>query len=361
MKILFVFETIQKGGAEFLVLNICKNIIKNYKDIDINLLVFRTVSGDMSNEFKESGVKIHSLDLPQQNNLIKRLFTIKRMLIKINPDVVHCHSIAIDRDVLFVSWLLRIPGRFTTVHNMWLGKDLKSRINYFLASYTSNRVIAVSNAALDHYKKFKLYLRNKLKVIYNGYGLDNSQVKARAKFNDASNIQLINVGAFREPKGQIYLIKAMRILQDEKVPVHLTIYGEDRYDGYGGKLHEEAKGLNNVTFFGGTSDVQTAYEKCDIYVTSSVSEAMPITLLEAIGMGVPVVASDIAPHKEVLELIDDCVLVKSSSPESLAEGIKVFLNEPGKYKRCSESCLKASKIFDINETAENHLKLYKGN
>jgi len=98
----------------------------------------------------------------------------------------------------------------------------------------------------------------------------------------------------------------------------------------------------------------------DVYVIPSISEACPISLLEAMAMERPIVATDVGGIPELVRDGEEGFLVPVHSPEKIAEKVLAYLDQPELAKINSRKArIRAELLFDITQCVENHVKYYR--
>lgn len=136
----------------------------------------------------------------------------------------------------------------------------------------------------------------------------------------------INIGRFSPEKDQEKLLHAFALLLDEEGPIHqLYLVGS-------GKLEKTLKTIttalgieNNVIFTGQTNRAIELLDKCDCFVLSSNHEGQPMTLLEAIALNKPVIATDIEGNRSVLGDNSQYGDIVENSVYGLMNGMKAFI------------------------------------
>lgn len=157
------------------------------------------------------------------------------------------------------------------------------------------------------------------------------------KYQKRPRINLISVGTLCKRKNQEGILKSLRLLDNKTQQMyHLTIVG----DGEGRCVLEElAKEIStSVSFIGNTSNVDTYLRNSDIFVLLSTNEGLPISIIEAMRMGLPVIASNIAGIGEMVEDEKSGYLISPSETElsTLLYNIvhtNIDLEEMGIYSR----------------------------
>lgn len=353
--------TIERGGLERLLLQICSEFIENYSDIKPVVIVFRKTESDLTNDFIKAGIKLSFLDINESNFNYKNFLTILNWLKISKPDIVHTHSsYKMDMFILLAASIAGINKRYCTIHNMDQRKSLKPFISYRISSILSTKIIAVSQSAKDFYEKNRFYGSNKMIVIYNCSGFKVNKVEPRSRGLSINNtIKLVNIGSLRIQKGQIFLIKALKILEESGLKFTLDLYGADRFD-YGEIIFNEISKLNlsMVNYKGETDQVENVLLNSDILVASSIREAMPLVVLEALSAGIPIVATDILPHREILDPISSKILIEPANEKTIAEGILKIVQNENLYITFSKEALNRSSDFSLKKTVEMHYNLY---
>lgn len=362
IKIAFFCLNISRGGLERLLLQVCSEFKENYKDVDPVIVAFQKKEQDLTPEFIKAGVSIEFLNINDNDFGLSQLITVYKWL-KINkPDIVHTHSgYRIDMFILMTAGFAGIKKRFCTIHNMDQPGTVKARISYKICSFFSNTIIAVSESAKKFYIENHFYDSKKLKVIYNcpGFRANSSSPRLQG-LSEKSIIKIVNIGSLRFQKGQIYLVRALKILQSNGFKFQLDIYGADRFD-YGHVIFDEISKLNlsMVNYKGETAAVEQVLENADILIASSVREAMPLVVLEGVYVGIPIVATNILPHREILGPIKTSILVEPENEKAIAEGVMKLIQDKDLYKRYSEESLQRSKDFSLEKTVQSHYDLYQ--
>ena len=132
------------------------------------------------------------------------------------------------------------------------------------------------------------------------------------------------VANFRAQKDHVTLLRALVQVRESVPDVHLLVVGAPSEPGYAEHVHQQIRSLKlekNVEILGYRQDVNAILSECDIGVLSSVSEGLPLALLEYGGASLPVVATDVGQCREVLENGQAGILVPPSSPDEMARAL----------------------------------------
>ena len=163
--------------------------------------------------------------------------------------------------------------------------------------------------------------------------VDAERFKPPEKHENRDSINILFVGRLDEQKGLDYLIKAMVIIKSKESNVRLFIVGDGQLRAHLEELCRKLELDDHIVFVGFADDVLRYYQAAHIFVLPSLSEGMPLSLLEAMSCGLPVVATLVGGNAEVLDshggkaIVSHChigengILVNPRDVEGLAEAL----------------------------------------
>lgn len=264
---------------------------------------------------------------------IKRFFGILAITRRVRPDIVHNHT----------SWYGLFAGtivgakRIETVHNTYHWLTPSQKFLYGLYCLLADRVIAVSQVVRDYtLKEFPFFHPGKFRVVHNGVDPELFQQRKRGEGSlraDPSDSPVIGfIGRLTEQKGVAYLLDAAAVLQSRNIRFRLVIVGDGDLRN---QLETQAQSLclEDVSFLGYQRNIADILNTFDIFVLPSLWEGFPVSLVEAMASGLPIVATRVGGTGEaVLDGITGC-LVEPSDAESLANSIAELLADPERRKQ----------------------------
>lgn len=233
--------------------------------------------------------------------------------------IIHAHFAYAGLSVAYwLAYLLKCKYS-VTVHGSDILMPTDFKTKELLAA---NRIISISNYNKKHLQTQLPQLEdNRIHVIH--LGIDTNKFKADNTIEYNEDFCILNIGRLIPAKGHKYLIRACRILSDQNISYKCHIGGA-------GPLAKELQSeiiklelTNTVMLLGHIyhDKVMELYSQADIFVLSSVSEGIPVVIMEALSMAVPVVASDITGIPEIIDDGQNGFLVASKDPLALAESI----------------------------------------
>jgi glycosyltransferase involved in cell wall biosynthesis len=149
---------------------------------------------------------------------------------------------------------------------------------------------------------------------------------------------LVNLARLAPQKAQRYLLEAMpTVVSRVKRPVHLFLVGNGEDEDTLRALTRRLGLDDNVHFLGFRRDGLAWLKVADMSILSSLWEGHSVTILEAMGLGTPVIATDIKGNRETIDHDRNGLLVKPKDPLSLAEAIVRYLNDPESARRHAQA------------------------
>ena len=278
---------------------------------------------------------------------IKAFIKLRKLVKQIEPDLIAAHSSKAGVIGRIVGWSLGIPTVFTA--HGWAfteGVPKRKRAIYIviekIAGLFSDGIITVSD--YDHLlaRKNKIVPAQKLYKIHNG--VHDSQPPDIVK-KDRDVPIIIMVARFAVPKKQIVLLKTLQKLQSLKWNV--------RFVGEGPLLKKsmdyvKEHGLSErVEFLGNRNDVSRLLLDSDLFILLSDWEGLPLSILEAMRSGLPIIASDVGGVNEVVLDSVNGYLIPKNAEDELIQKVKHLLANP---KLRYEMGKKGRRIFETNFT-----------
>jgi glycosyltransferase involved in cell wall biosynthesis len=249
-------------------------------------------------------------------------------------DVVHYHGVAAGAFCFLQRLRPRRRLLFTHHRADWIddkwGRGPKALLRWTarVSLVVSHAVIAVSRSLADDLRVMR---DRPITVITNGIELPPAGTPddVRALGLEPKRYALC-VGRIVPEKGLDTVVDAFALLdgRPEAGELQLAVVGAPRYsEAYAAQL--EGRAGPNVRFVGRQSGepLGSLYANAAMFVTASLNEGYPIGVLEALGFGLPIVASDIPPHREVLEG-SECALFPVRDARALADAIATALTRP---------------------------------
>lgn len=328
MKVLKIIHTLGHGGAENTFRRLGWGLRRAGVEVVAAIPVGSTpgVENWISPALAELDVPVITFD--GSGSPWKFLKNLGAVIDQVQPDVVHSHLL----DSNFYSALAcrrrSIPHVSTEHGDVSLKQTAVSRVKYGAISLCSRYVVCVSNAVREK-AAGSMLIKGRLRTIYNGIQfLEKSNSSFRAEFGIPEDAVLIgNVGNLYPVKGQRFLIRALAEICGSYPGVYLALVGRG---GEEDSLRQLVRDLGlpsgQVVFTGFRRDVENVMNAFDLYVQPSLSEGHPLAVLEAMSLGVPVIASAVGGVPEITGGERYGALVPPGSADALSSKIRVYLD-----------------------------------
>jgi glycosyltransferase involved in cell wall biosynthesis len=132
-------------------------------------------------------------------------------------------------------------------------------------------------------------------------------------------------------------LRAAKLLLEHNANLFFVIAGKGELDRQLRRLTRELGLTERVLFLGHLHDVRKVYELMDVYVLSSTREGLPNTVLEAMAMGVPIVATDVDGVREAVVDQSEAILVPPRDASALAAAIERVSDDPALAQRLTRA------------------------
>jgi len=280
---------------------------------------------------------------------------------------IHVHSCANSANLAIFTYLLGDISYSLTLHGPALetyGKNQKQKWKY------AKFGLVVSDKLLqDIQGKLDGFLPKVLVSVPMGVSLSEIyRHQPYTPWDEQQVCRIFSCGRLNPVKGHNYLLKTVEMLQQRGVKVHLKIAGEDEQGGTGyhqtlTHLIQSMKLEDSVELLGAVSQdrIRQELENAHIFALASHNEGIPVAVMEAMAMEVPVVVTDVGGNAELIQSGVDGALVPDQDPTAMADAIDNILKQPDLAQRLSHASRQkiATKFHDrrsaeiITECLEN--------
>jgi glycosyltransferase involved in cell wall biosynthesis len=319
IKILYTIPNFNTAGSGKVLYDLAKEIDKERFDISI---ACKHSKGVFFEEVRALGLPIYLIDatvpLRPYYNLLLRVKPFKNFIKEHQFDIVHSWHWSSD-------WTEALAVRMAGVKWLYTKKAMGFKsLHWKIRSYLSSFIITINGEMHAYFPYKKQQTLIPLGIDTNHYNRDLFKVK---KSLDIRGFQIITVANLVPVKGIQILIKAINLLNDQSIK--LTVLGD--YNNVYVKtliaLRDELAMNNQIFFVGKQLDVRPFLAVSDLYVIPTLDEGrkegMPMALVEAMAMGLPVLGSDISGINYVLKDFPE-LLFKASDFKLLSTKIEML-------------------------------------
>jgi glycosyltransferase involved in cell wall biosynthesis len=310
------------GGAEEMVLNLVKHLPTRFEPVILCL----NSAGPIGEEIRNTGVEFHVLGVTPGWRRPWELIDIERALASLRADIVHTFLLTASLYGRFAAMMARVPIIIGTEVNIYEQKTPRhSAVERWLMAKT-DRVVVSAESVRDFYIEQVGADPGKIEVIYNA--VDWQQLVAtedpealRVQFGVPQGAPLAGIIArLTEQKAHAHLFEAMA-----KTPglegLHLLVVGDGHLRGSLEALSASMRLADRVHFLGARRDLGNLLSAIDMFVMPSLWEGLPLSMVLAMGGGLPVVATRVAGIPEVVHDGETGLLVPPADPVRLGEAM----------------------------------------
>ena len=357
VNVLHVVLSLKIGGLERFVLELSKNFSNRVTPV----IVCLEEAGDLAASAghtriisigSKPGLKFHS---------VKKLADIIR---KCNINIIHTHNEAAHFYGTLAGFFTGVPVLHTR-HGRCLHNSYKIKLLNIISSFMAAKCVGVSKDVTDELKRTEILSSEKALTILNGidvnaYSPRTTHADRKAAQKETNKCVKIGIIArLDRVKDHSNLLNSCVILNNLNDNFKLFIVG----DGPMRKpLERQVKELlleKKVVFTGTRHDIADILNDLDIYVLSSISEGISLTLLEAMACGLPVVATDVGGNPEVVINNKTGFIIPPKDPEKFAEKILILCQDENLRKRMGNAGRdRVLERFNILDTAKTYEQFY---
>lgn len=345
MKIVFVVPNMIGGGTERIVSLLANEYVK--RGIASAILIF---AGDKVEYALDERVETVFAGEASGGSFKVRLKRLKAMreYYRANKD---CIIFAFSVMGMVFSSLATIGGR----HRM-LVSERSNPVEYehrWIRDFFYRRADCIALQTEDVKKLFGKAIRKKSVVIPNPVDPDLPAV-----YEGVRQKKISAVGRLEYQKNQGLLIEAFAIFQSQFPEYTLELYGRGSLEGQLKKLAEELNISKKVHFHGFCSDAREKIRDSAIYVLPSKYEGISNALLEALAMGVPVVATDcpVGGTRMCMKNMENGIIVPVDDKEAMAEAMKKIASDEAFAEKISKNGAEIRRQFSIEKIADSLLE-----
>ncbi len=353
MKIVHVVDSMEVGGAETLVEQMCRR----QRDLGHAPCVLAIAA------LGKIGARMISQGFSVRANVGRHLFdsaqSFLRVFKELRPDIVHLHN---PTPTIYAALPAKLTGAATIVstrHSLVAPPRRRAEeIKYAVAALFCNWVVGVCDATVTNLRSMHGIRPQKIVRVYNG--VEPLRRVPLSLCPSKDGLTLVYVGRLEPVKNHALLFDAFRIAQPSMPDMRLWMVGDGSQRKTLENLAAELGIAKHVTFWGHQSDVAPFFSAADAFVMSSRSEGLPASLLQGFSLGVPAVATDVGGMAEAVRLADAGLIVPATEPGTMAAAILQLGNHTESRKKYSENALSAfGRYFSLESMLANYMKLYR--
>ena len=361
MRILYVIDSMTKDGAESQLLKTLDRLPSEQYEV---FVVLSRAEGERVSELIEMScvrdvATLMGEDRPKR--LLEKAFALGGIINALEPDIVHSWLWYSN----FLCGLSRRCGLWRKVPFIASQRgDYHARYSKFRLWLTEKLIYSPADILLTNAAQIErnLHQRYPDKQIFSIPNLLELPTEAWSQHHrgDTHEKSIVSVGRFAPEKGHRYLIEALCMLDQQETPWRCTFLGD-------GELEAELRALaathgltERVDFPGFCEDVFSVLLTADVFVLPSLHESSPNALIEAMGVGMPCIASDVGGITGLIENGENGIRVPPQNSEELAVAMYWVLTQPNFARELGRNArLTIQRKFDNAESMRKLEDIYQ--
>ncbi|MHA6247043.1 glycosyltransferase family 4 protein [Pontibacter sp. CAU 1760] len=294
LRILHITESLNRGGAEVLLLGTLNALPDEFE----NIVVYLEEPSTLATDFHKVA-SVEYLNYKGKIDVVAAAYRLSKIIHKYKVDLVHSHlywPTIIARIALWVKPIPLIFSVHSTMTDDAFGPNVLSKYLEKLTYTAKQTAVFVSETALQDYAQHISLTGNR--IVLHNFVRDEfyAEPAQRRQKKQGSGIKLVSVGNLRPQKGHLFLMECVHALAQEGVS--LDIYGEGHFKATLQAFISQNR-VTNVRLMGSHSHLEHALKQYDAFVYASRYEGFCLAMAEAMTVGLPCIVPDLKALEEV--------------------------------------------------------------
>lgn len=311
--------------------------------------------GILGEALAREGIPVHVMG---EAHPLRTILRYLRYFRQTRPDVVHCHNPA---PTLHAALGARVAGAACVVatrHSLVAPPfDIAAELKFNLFSWFTDWVVGICDITCKNLRATPLARRSRIVRVYNGASAVEG---SSAALRDDTAFTVLFVGRIAAVKNLETLVQAAAVARMRVPHVRVWIVGDGAERKRLEVLAIELGVQDAITFWGQQLDTVRFFNAANAVVMSSVSEGLPMSLLQGMSLGLPSVVTAVGGMKEIIDLSRGGIAVPVGDPQSLGEAIIRLAENPELRSELGASAKAAyQQHFTLRSMQQGYDALYR--
>ena len=362
--VLFAYSspTLHHGSPRVLV-----DIITGIDKVKYSPIFVCPENGPLTESLSQNGIEVivskwRSITKSNGFQFCRDIFSFWKLIGKRNIKLLHMNEIGWRDSLLVAAWLRRIP---VVLHlHVNFNGPIESNWNFRIAA----KIIVVAQALKPSFA-LTPNIYNKLVTIHNALEIHPFQHAKciRDKLNLPVNCRVVGyVGQLVKAKGlEVLIVAAKEVLKEFPETIFLfvgrTVKAEEEFPGEIIKYARENGFEKSILFLKPRNDIPDVMKSIDMLVLPTFAEAFPKVILEAMGAGLPIIASEVGGIPEIIDSYENGILVQPGNSDELSKAILKLLKDEKLCEKLANGGVETVRHhFSIHAQVDKIEELYNG-
>lgn len=352
IKILQVIPSLELAGAENMCTNLSIELSKNV-ECEVKVISLYNIKTNLTKKLETNDIEVFFLDKRRGLDL-RLIYKINKIIKEFQPDIIHTHLYSLTYIIPATFGIKKKVKIVHTIHNI-ANKDGHKILRIIQGHYFRKNIIkpvSIADNITSSISEIYGIASKNISMIYNGVELKNCIKKENYNLNSI----ILHIGRFEEAKNHVGIINSFSKVVEKFPNIKLQLIGD-------GSLKDSIKALvknleleKNVEFIGLVDNVFPYLNKSDIFIFPSKYEGMPMTIIEAMGTGLPIIASAVGGIPNMIKNDYSGILVEDDT--QLSNKIIEMLLDKDMRQKYGKNALIESKKFSSENMSNSYIKLY---
>ncbi|MHB8835954.1 MAG: glycosyltransferase [Candidatus Methylomirabilia bacterium] len=380
IKVLHLLAALGVGGTERISVDLIRSLDREKVESTVCLYHHR---GELAGELTAAGYPVIFLEKAVLSNklpgalaflsypviAVESVIFVRRlagMIARSQTDILHARLFSANLWGRLAGKLAGVGGIITTEESLYKKLSLKNAVLGRLLAGLGDRVVAISKDVGKAAERQQHLPPGKVVVIPNGIRLERvlAEIAAGSRERPVSPSSagptIACLGRLAPEKRQDILLRAVKICLESFPQLRCWIIGEGPEEERLRRLAADLGLAAHVEFLGEQFEVGRFFPSIDVMVNSSEREGLPISLIEAMAGGVPVVATAVGGTGEIVRDGETGILVPPEDPRALAEGIgRLLADRPLAQRLAAEARALVLRRHTLSAVARVYERLYQ--
>ena len=360
LKVMMALPELDVGGAQTLTISLIKALRKIDAEIQVQILVLEKPHGSyLEEQCRLEGIDVVYLgkDKGLHLGLIPKITKAIRVFA---PDVIHMHK---SRMHYFLLPILRsgVERRIYTVHNL-AEQDTRNRWLQRLMSFAFHcchvQPVAISDICRDSVAKLYHIEPDSIPCIYNGIDIGRFRNPGTRRQPEYGKMRFVSVGRLCIQKNYPLLLRTASRIHEQWPGTEFFILGDgEQRDSFTEQIAAHDAG-GYIHLLGNVSDVPSHLWDADAFLMTSDYEGLPMTVLEAMAAGLPIISTKAGGIADVVQDGQNGFLVECGDEAGLVDAADKLCRSPELCRKYSAASIELSRKYSMERMAQQYLSLY---
>ncbi len=363
LRLLSLIKGLGSGGAEQLLVSAAR--VRDGDDLDEEIAYLIPGKPSVLPLLEALGIPTHDLRGRKEYDL-RWMYRLRRLLRDRRYDVVHVHSpyvAGVARIVVRSIPRASRPRLVSSEHSLWSSHAVATRVLNAVTFPLGDAWFSVSNEVRASIPKI---LRDRVEVLEHGVVMSDVEAliarrdETRAELGlAAGEIAVVTVANRRWQKGYPDLFEAARRMRAAGVRARFVVVGHGTLDPEIAALRQSSGLTDYVDLLGYRPDAMRVAAACDVFVLASLYEGLPVAIMEALAVGLPVVATSVGGIPEAVRDGVEGVIVPPRRPDVLADAITTLICDPALRTAMKKAAAERGRGYDIRFAVKRLESVYR--